>query len=501
MKITLRSIVSGAALALVLAAPAAAQDFDKYVALGDSLTAGVEGNCVVERNQRASYPAVLAQQLGIEDFQQPLVQELALSDPLVGNPCLGTVFIPPSTVTVGAISQMGAPLNLSLPRPYDNLGIAGARVRDLIDLIHGNPNGTTVEANAALVLRNVPGSPFDGTNAVTQANILQPDLVSLWIGNNDVLGAALAGVVVDGVTLTPVPAFTEKYDAVNAALGGAGRTLVGANIPDVTAIPFTTTIPGILINPATRQPVIIDGHTVPLLGEGNDAFPCTPVAPDQGCPLPAGTLVTLPASALLAQGIGVPTAAGGTGRPLPDGRFVPQAMLVSGVTLYPNEVAAIVARTNELNAVIAAEVASAGGVLVDIHAIFEDISANGYHIGGLTLTRSFLTGGIFSADGFHPSSIGYTMIADEFIKAMNSSLGTDIPRPDFSHVLFTPNVPAGGAALTDGGIWGYGMSTWKGLLGGVAPAWGLAIQYPEAGRATPQDGGRGTRTVTRGDGD
>jgi hypothetical protein len=33
----------------------------------------------------------------------------------------------------------------------------------------------------------------------------------------------------------------------------------------------------------------------------------------------------------------------------------------------------------------------------------------------------------------------------------------------------------------------------------VAPAWGVTIQYPDAaGRATPRDGGRGTRTVTRG---
>ncbi len=218
-KITLRSIVLGAALALGLAAPAAAQ-FGKYVALGDSLTAGVEGNCVVERNQRASFPAVIAEQIGIDDFQQPLVQEVPLSSPLTGSPCLGAVFIPPSTITVGAVSQQGAPLNLSLPRPYDNLGLPGARVRDLVDLRHGNPGGTTVEMSAALVLRNVPGSPFDGTNAVEQANILQPDLVTLWIGNNDVLGAALAGVVVDGVTLTPVAAFTAEVRRGHGRDGG-----------------------------------------------------------------------------------------------------------------------------------------------------------------------------------------------------------------------------------------------------------------------------------------
>ncbi len=184
----------------------------------------MEGNCLVERNQVASYPAVIGQQLGISSFQQPLVQELALSSPLVGLPCLGAVFIPPSTVTVGAVSQMGSPLNLSLPQPYNNLGIPGADAADLVTLTQGNPSGTTAQQSAALVLRNVPGSPFNNTNAVTQANLLQPDLVTLWIGNNDVLGAALSGVAIVGVTITPLAQFTSDYQADVAAVSGGRPT-------------------------------------------------------------------------------------------------------------------------------------------------------------------------------------------------------------------------------------------------------------------------------------
>jgi len=52
-------IALASALALLAAGPAQAQ-FDKYVALGDSLTAGFESNCLVQRNQVNSYPAVLA---------------------------------------------------------------------------------------------------------------------------------------------------------------------------------------------------------------------------------------------------------------------------------------------------------------------------------------------------------------------------------------------------------------------------------------------------------
>src|ERR1700730_10724478 len=139
--------------------------YGKYIALGDSLTAGFESGCLVQRNQVNSYPAVLARSFGITDFQQPLVQEIPLTDPLVSTPCLGPIFVPPTTITVGNVSQMGPPLNASLPRPYDNLGMPGAQVSDLTELKHGDPSGNSIEQIAALVLRNVTGSPFDGTSA------------------------------------------------------------------------------------------------------------------------------------------------------------------------------------------------------------------------------------------------------------------------------------------------------------------------------------------------
>jgi lysophospholipase L1-like esterase len=505
------SLVLG--LALLATIPATAQEFNRYVALGDSLTAGVEGNCLVQRNQVASYPAVIGQQLGISGFEQPLVQELALSSPLVGIPCLGAVFIPPSTVTVGAISQMGAPLNLSLPQPYNNLGIPGADAADLVTLTQGNPSGTTAQQGSALVLRNFPGSPFNNTNAVTQANLLQPDLVTLWIGSNDVLGAALSGVAIVGVTITPLEQFTSAYQADVAGVSGAGRALVAANIPAVTSIPFVTTIPPVLVDPATRQPVVIGGQLVPLLGEGDAAYPCNPVPPDQGCGLPPGSRVTLPASQLLAQGIGIPVAAGGTGRPLPNGTFTPPSTLTPGVVLYPDEIELIDSSVDSFNGVIASTVAEAGGSLVDVNEVYSRIATEGYEIGGITLTNSFLTGGVFSADGYHPSSIGYTILADEFIKVMNVGRTVPIPPPDFSHVLFTPNCFPGsfgcplsqtsGASAVDGGPWNYTLPMWENLMNSTLSSRQLRLQMPQAPRMAPQPPSvstaptRSTRSVDR----
>jgi len=491
-------IALAAALALFAAGPAAAQ-FDKYVALGDSLTAGVESNCLVQRNQVNSFPAVLARSLGIDDFEQPLVQEIALTDPLVGGPCLGPSFVPPASITVVPVSQTGVPLNATLPRPYDNLGIPFARVHDLTQLKHSDPNGSDVERSAALVLRNVTGSPFDGLSAVDEANLLfassgGSQLLTLWIGNNDVLGAATSGVVVDGVTVTPVDSFTASYQAIVDAIPPS-VTLVKANIPDVTAIPFTTTIPPVLVDPTTRQPVIIGGQMVPLLGPGDDAFPCTPTPPDLGCALPPGTLVNLPASALLAQGVGIPKAAGGTGLPLPHGHFVPPATIVAGVVLYPDEVQLLVDRVNAYNDVIAT--VAAGAPLVDIHGFFQGIVEHGYEIGGITLTPSFLTGGIFSYDGVHPTSAGYAIVADQFIQAINEQVGTDIPRPDLAGILFQPNVPAPAGAVSDGGLWGYSPRTWADAMAmfGIS-AQAATVRVPQL--AAPRPAERPTRTVDRG---
>jgi hypothetical protein len=464
------SLVLGLAL---LALPASAQKFDQYVALGDSLTAGFESGCLVQRNQVNSFPAVIARATLVPDFEQPLVMEVPVQNP-PGTVCLGPVFIPPATLTVGPVSQMGPPLNTQLPRPYNNLGIPGIQVQEVMTLTHGDPNGTSLEQTSALVLRNVTGSPFDGTNAVQQADALiapastGTTLATVWYGNNNTLGASTSGIIVDGITLISQADFQASYQAILANLLPTTR-LVLVNIPDVTAIPFSTTIPPVLVDPTTREPVVINGSLVPLLGPGDSAYPCTPVPPDQGCGLPPGTLVNLPASSLLAQGVGIPVAAGGTGLPLPLGFIDGQGVPHPGVLIYPDQHDLLHQRTVEYNEVISAAAASAGATLVDAYAILGRVAVEGYEVGGIHLTASFLTGGIFSYDGVHPSSIGYTIVADETIKALNAQGTTVYAEPNFSDVLFTPNVPATGAS---GGVvagpWGFTYDMWRGVLESVS---------------------------------
>jgi hypothetical protein len=137
-------------------------------------------------------------------------------------------------------------------------------------------------------------------------------------------------------------------------------------------------------------------------------------------------MVTLNASALLAQGIGIPVAAGGTGLPLPEGS-IDASGLHAGVILRAGEVAAIRARIADLNQVIAAVAAQTGAKLIDVGPLWAQLTAGDYIIGGVPISSAFLTGGVFGYDGFHPTDLGYAIVANEFVKGINAQLGTKVP--------------------------------------------------------------------------
>jgi len=49
---------------------------------------------------------------------------------------------------------------------------------------------------------------------------------------------------------------------------------------------------------------------------------------------------------------------------------------------------------------------------------------------GVALNTQFVTGGSFSLDGIHLNPIGNALLANEFIKSINSFFGATIPQVD-----------------------------------------------------------------------
>jgi len=53
------------------------------------------------------------------------------------------------------------------------------------------------------------------------------------------------------------------------------------------------------------------------------------------------------------------------------------------------------------------------------------MATTGFSDGDFTLTASLVSGGAVSLDGFHPTSRGYGLIANEFMKAIDAAYGSN----------------------------------------------------------------------------
>lgn len=391
------------ALALLMAGAAFGQaTFTKYVALGDSLTAGFSSGSINSTFQSTSYPALLARQFGTADFQQPLVSPPGLPG------ILQLVRLVPTPV-IAPTPGSGVPTNLNLPRPYDNLAVPGANVHDLLT----KTSSTSANDPTDLILRRL------GFTQLQQGLSLHPTFVTLWIGNNDALGSATAGT---DQLLTPLASFESDYKTIVGAIAASGAKMAIANIPDVTSIPFVTTLTRFIPNPATGRPALINGNFVPLIG------------PDG--PLQPGDFVLLTATAELAVGHGIPVALGGAGIPLSN-----------SVVLNASEAANIRARVNQYNAVIAAAATQAGAALVDVNSQLTTLATTGVDVGGITYSSAFLSGGVFSYDGVHPTKFGYAFIANLFIDAIDNKFGNDVEEVNLFPFVFGSSTAASSKSL------------------------------------------------------
>jgi len=372
-------------------------DFSRYVAIGTSLAAGEESGAIVDRHQPYSYAALFAGQIGVT-LTHPNYPPEGLS--VDGS--TGILHIQSLQPLVIVPSPPGAAPDVSAPNDYTNLGVLGAIVTDVIDSstyyapARNNPHFAYVVRHRGLIAQAL--------------GRLQPTFVSFEYGANELLGPATSGA---GAALIP-PGTWAGYlhaalDAVQAA-SAPGAKMAIVNVPDPAMTPFA----------ATFSPIALDttGAPVPLIGPG-------------GTPLTPGAKVLLSAGALLAGGTGFPTnarsyltGAPGNGQPLPD-----------QVVLTESEVASLRADLDQYNAAIAAEASARGAALVDFHALLADMAQNGFTYNGVRYTTAYVTGGLFGLDGVHPTDLGYGLIANRMIDAVNAKFGSTIAHVDLARVI------------------------------------------------------------------
>jgi lysophospholipase L1-like esterase len=403
----------------------------KYVSIGNSLTAGYQSNGLFASAQAYSYPNLIAGQLlaagsNVGTFQQPLYSDPGTPDPVTGKASRYELISWTGPVIGPRGLTPGSPVNTTLPRPYDNLGVPGAVIFDFLDSTNVALKAGPPRSNPlfALVLRSQTAF---GNSIFQQAVALHPDLVTFWLGNNDVLGFATSGGVSPS-SPTSNAIFTGLYTQALGTLRGAlpNAKIVVANIPDVTAIPFFTTLgPQIMAKIPTGVVLQYQKHGTTGVADGTTNF--TEANPPLIC------LTGSPYASLLGQPTGkwyrdhgYPALPAGIDTTKPFG-FDPRNPWPDALVLDPSEQATAAASVQAFNAAISSVAATNHAAVVDINGFFNRIKTSGYQTSGISFTAAYVSGGIFSFDGVHPSDQGAGVIANQYILAMNAAFAWSIP--------------------------------------------------------------------------
>ncbi|GAB3558973.1 SGNH/GDSL hydrolase family protein [Spirosoma fluminis] len=398
-------------------------DFTKYVAVGNSLTAGYADGGLYRDGQLNSYPNILAGQfklVGGGSFVQPLFTEAQAAGsgylklirvPSLADPTsLVTSLAPvgPGAARGGMTSSTpAAPLLTKFTDANQNLGVPGIQVANVLTTGYGSTQGNPYFER--LLADQAAGTTYF---QYVSNNLNGATFYSSWLGNNDALTYALSG----GATpTTATDLFTTNFTAMMNKLAEGGRKGVVMGIPSITGIPYFTTV------------------TVPLVLAQINALvkPATPITAlviqtaNGVRPTQAGDLLMLSNAATQYVNIGstnVGTKQGPYG-------LSPTNPLPTQFVLDAGEVATLNAKITEFNGIMKAQADAKGAAYVDVNPIFQQLAqAGGYTQNGVTYSAAFIQGGVFSLDGIHLTPAGYALIANEIIKGINAKYGSTIPQ-------------------------------------------------------------------------
>ncbi len=484
-------------------------NFSKYVAVGNSLTAGYSDGTLFIEGQKGAWSTLLASRFALAgggEFKVPF-----MADNVGGFKIGGTVFQGPRLFFNGAAPGpvSGVPsteITTKLTGGFNNMGVPGAKSFHLLASGYGNAAGlATGQANPFFVRFSSSATASVLGDAVAQA----PTFFSLWIGNNDVLGYATTGgtgvnqtgnltpATYGGNDITDPNVFASVYntllDGTNGLTKGGAKGVV-SNIPYVTSVPFFTTVrpnelPGLPaanatslnqlfggINAAlttaglpTRFVTLIADDSNPATTESNPLLIIDETLPNISAQITAALTPTFgPAAAFLGNQYGrarharttvgnrdyILLTTAGLIRPTPPGNNI-EAGLPAGLTptfavrgvsfplqdaavLTADETAQVKTATDAYNATILALANAKGLAFVDANAILAKVASGTYVSNGFTISSTYVTGGGFSLDGVHPSPRGYALIANEFIKAINTKFSSNLKSFDVGNfrILF-----------------------------------------------------------------
>ncbi len=410
---THRRVILAAGISVALAAAACHEDdlfspavpqytggamFQRYVSMGNSITAGFQSGGINDSTQQLSYAVVLAGAMGGDRFYYPSLNAPGCPPPYT-NIFTGTRLL-------GATGTTCLFRNANIPPYLSNVAVPSAEV---IDILH---NGPTPGTNS-----NPLTQLFLGGRTQAQAmRAAQPTFVSVWIGNNDVLGSVLSAANSgDSTLITPVAMFQAQYQDVIDSVVASGAAAILIGVANVTEIPFVS-------QGATYWAIkngLVPGSAFPPTFTVSDN--CAPIA--TGIPGARGDSVLVP----FPYGGALLTAAS---PPNNQAENLDCADTVAAV-IVPAELRKIASTVTSYNAFIASAATANDWAYFNPAPALDSLRAIPAQVapfpafGQPCSANPF--GAAFSCDGFHPSTATHRLIARKLVQTINAKYGSAIP--------------------------------------------------------------------------
>ena len=386
---------------------------DRFLMIGGGHSAGYMDDALYNEGQLNSVANLIADQLklvGLQQFNQPLVNPSSVGVGLTGfsamylnykTDCKGVSSLSPVRIASSGDQSVFSDNLYSTTVPLGNYSIPGLKLMDVNSQIYATSNAFFARMASSL-----------NTSVAADAAATNPTFFATFLGFEDVLAFAKSG----GIQSLPDPAdFRSEYAALIQNLTANGAKGVIGIIPDVTEMPYFTTIPwnGLTLDTANNTTL---NNVYNQLGYfftvGSNPFMIEDTASAT-----LGIRQILSSELLL------------LGLPLDSVKCYQMGVLFplrDEFVLDNNEIAELRNKIEQYNAAIRSIANQYNLALAETGAFVSNLKT-GFVYNGVTVNAKFVSGGAYSLDGLHFNQRGNALLANEFIRAINNKYNSNIP--------------------------------------------------------------------------
>lgn len=400
--------------------------FTKTVAIGGNYMAGYQDGALFLKGQKFSIPALITKQFELVDgehFNQSLMPDdkgLGLTN--TGFTTAAHLGYKTDCKGISILTPIQDSISIADAAPYLS-GIAGNGVQNFAVPFATIPNyfdpafGKSFSSGNKNPYYNRIASNPGVSNIYEDAKAQNATFIIAWLGMEDIYNYAGNGG--KGSLIPSSANFSTSLDILLGGITANGAKGVIANIPDFRTLPYYSLIKWNSLETTQAQADSLNYFYNTLSGipqihfsSGKNGLIINDTNAAGGYrQLHSGEYVTLsfPQDSMKCSNYGL--------LPSPvDNRYV----------LDSTEVFVIDQAINSYNLVIMQKAEQYRLAFVDMYSYFNSVNT-GIKWNGASLNTEFITGGFFSLDGYHPNQRGYALIANEYIKAINTKYSSVIP--------------------------------------------------------------------------